>query len=163
MRTKYHPTDFSTALWHRVLAFGLAKADSFQCALPYPVILQDLGRQRLWPPELEEFRADLIDRHVSLIRWDLTRDAPTQFVRFRLSGGLESYIHSVRSLQEWSWGRERPEDPTLYCGDEPILVTESLDGRIAVFADNEEVHDLGANGVRLLEPLGVRAEPWPTP
>jgi hypothetical protein len=163
MRTKYHPTDFSAGLWHRVLSFGLAKADHFQCALPYPVVLQDLEGERLWPRELEAFRADIVDRHVSLIRWDIARDTPTQFVRFRLTPGLEAYIHAVRGLQDWSWSKSRPEDPTLYAGDEPILVTESLDGRIAVFADHDEVHDLGAHGVRLLEPLGVRAEPWPTP
>jgi hypothetical protein len=163
MRTKYHPTDFSAALWHRVLSFSLEKSDSFQCALPYPVVVQDLERELLWPPELEAFRPEIVDRHVSLIRWDITRDKPTQFVRFRLTPGLEAYMRAVRSLQEWSWTKDRPEDPTLFAGDEPILVTESRDGRIAVFADNDEVHDLGAHGVRLLEPLGVRAEPWPTP
>ena len=41
--------------------------------------------------------------------------------------------------------------------------TDSVEGRIAIFADPDDVAALTGVGIRLLEPLGVKAEPWPTP
>jgi len=163
VRRKYHPTDFSDGQWQRLLAYALERADAFECVLPYRVVLQNLECAPLWPAELDEHREAIVDRYVSLIRWELRRDEPTQFVRFRLTTALRSYIQGADRLEDWCWRSGRPEDPSFFRGGEPVLVTESIDGRIAVYADPDEVQGLGSRGVRLLEPLGVRAEPWPTP
>lgn len=163
VRRRYHPVDHGDRQWHAILAFALSRADGFECALPYPVIAQDLGALPLWPPALKRFKADMVDRTVSLIRWDELQEQATQFVRFRLSSALIGYVASRRRLEQWSWSQGSPEDPTLYLGDEVLLATESRQGRIAVYADDLDVAHLTAAGVRLLEPLGVRAQPWPTP
>lgn len=163
MRRKYHPTDFSDGQWQRLLAYALERADGFECVLPYRVVLQDLASAPLWPAELDEHRDAVVDRYVSLIRWELRRDESTQFVRFHLTPALRAYIRTMNRLEDWSWRTGRPEDPGFFRKDEPVLVTESIDGRIAVYADPDEVQGLGSLGVHLLEPLGVRAEPWPTP
>jgi hypothetical protein len=162
-RKRYHPVDAGDRQWHALLAFALERADGFECALPYPVTLQDMAAWPLWPRALGRFRADVVDRHVSLFRWEELQRFPTQFVRFRLSPGLAGWIESPRCLDHWCWRYDMPEDPTFYCGHEVLLATESRHGRIAVYADPFDVAVLAGSGIRLLEPLGVRAEPWPTP
>jgi len=162
-RRKYHPTDFGEAQWRRLLTFALAEADAFECAIPYRTVVHDLSASPLWPEELNAFRGLVMDRHVSLIRWEFLHDYPTQFVRLRLTPGLKVFIRRLAHLQEWSWATGHPEDPALYGGGAPILETESVAGRVAVYADPKEVTRLMSVGVRLLEPLGVKPEPWPTP
>ena len=161
-RRRYHPVDAGDRQWHALLAFVLERADAFECAIPYPVITQDLARLPLWPPALAAFRADLVERHVSLIRWDTRQDYGTQYVRLRLGAALAGWIASLRRLEDWSWRRGTPEDPAFFHGDQLLLSTESRDGRIAVYADPVDRDTLSHAGIRLLEPLGVRAEPWPT-
>ena len=162
-RRRYHPTDFGERQWHRLLAFALSRADSFECALPYPYVVQDLARAPLWPPELEMLRRDLVDRHVSMIRWELTRDYPTQFARFRLTPRVVRYVRAVGPIDAWSWECRAPRDPTFYSDDMPIMATDSVEGRIAVFVDQADLEMLTGSGIRLVEPLGVTAKPWPTP
>ena len=162
-RRRYHPADFGDLQWARLLAFALERADGFECAIPYPYVVQDLAVAPLWPPELNAFQPDLVDRHVSLIRWELAHDYATQFVRFRITPALAGYVRAMRHLEYWSWQRGAPEDPTLYEGNAVVLATESVDGRIAVYADAADVAILNDHGIRLIEPLGLKAEPWPTP
>lgn len=162
-RRRYHPADASDRQWHTLRDFALDRADAFECALPYPYVTQDLARLPLSPMGLRVFRSDVLERHVSLIRWEERQDYPTLFVRLRMSSALAGWIASFRRLEHWSWRLGAPEDPTFYLGDETLLATASRDGRIAVFADSEEWASLSGVGIRLLEPLGLRAEPWPTP
>lgn len=162
-RRRYHPTEHGQGPWQALLDFALERADAFGCALPYRVVRQDFLGARLPVPMLERFRTDLLDRHASLIRWGLLRDEPTEFVVLRLSPELRRAIRSVRRLESWSWEHGRPEDPALLLGGLPILETESADGRAALYATEAEMAALAAGGLRLVEPLGVRAEPWPTP
>lgn len=162
-RRRYHPADSGNWQWSRLLAFAMERADSYECAVPYPIVVQDLQRAPLWPRPLQALRGEVIDRHVSTIRWELAQDYATQFVRFRLTSDLRAYICSIRRLEEWSWRLGTPEDPTFYHGEALLLATESVQGRISVYADPEELAALTGVGIRLLEPLGVKAEPWPTP
>lgn len=162
-RRRYHPTEHGQRPWHVLLDFALERADAFACALPYRIVRQDYFDARLPVPLLERFRADVLERHVSLIRWGVLRDQPTEFVVLRLSPELRRAIRAVRRLEAWSWDHGRPEDPTLLAGDLPILETESADGRVALYATEAEMAALATGGVRLVESLGVRAEPWPTP
>jgi hypothetical protein len=149
--------------WTRLLAFALERADTFECAVPYPVIVQDLSAAPLWPRELEPLRPALVDRHVSLVRWDLVQDYPTQYLRFRLAAPVASYVRSLPRLETWSWQLGTPEDPTFFEDGTPLLSTESVDGRISVYAEPADVAALTGVGIRLVESLGVKPEPWPTP
>ena len=162
-RRRYHPTDYGQRPWQALLGFALARADTFACALPYRVVRQDFIAARLPVPVLERFRDDIEERYAGLIRWGVLREEPTEFVTLRLSPELRRAIQQVRRLEEWSWEHGRPEDPTLLLGDAPILETESVDGRVSLYATADEMASLAASGVRLVEPLGVHAEPWPTP
>lgn len=162
-RRRYHPSDSSDRHWQRLLQYALGKADTFECAIPYPVVLQDLAHAPLWPTALQAFRRNLIDRHASVIRWELRRDYATQFVRFQLTAPLLNYIRSFPQLEAWRWDYGAPEDPAFFSGEAVLLATESAQGRIAVYADAAELAALTGAGIRLLEPLGVTAEPWPTP
>jgi len=162
-RRRYHPTEYGQRPWQALLGFALERADAFTCALPYRVVRQDFFGARLPVPLLERFREDIEARYASVIRWGILREQPTEFVTLRLSPELRRAIQTVRRLEEWSWDHGRPEDPTLLLGDAPILETESVDGRVTLYATADEMAALVANGVRLVEPLGVRAEPWPTP
>jgi hypothetical protein len=161
-RRRYHPADAGDRQWQMLLAFALDRSDHFECALGYPMVTQDLARLKL-PAPLDAFRPQLVERHVSLIRWETRQDYPTQFVRFRLIPPLAAWVASLRRLEHWAWDRGAPEDPTFYRDGEVLLATESRDGRIAVYADDVDHAALTGVGIRLLEPLGVRAEPWPTP
>lgn len=162
-RRRYHPTDFSDALWLRLVEYGLERADAFRCALPYRFVHVDYARSPLWPPTLEAHRDALLDRYVSHIRADRARERPTEFATFELTRELQRLIRGVTSLKNWSWRHGLPEDPTFLAGSEIVLATESEHGRIVVYADDGELEALGAAGVRLIEPLGVEAAPWPTP
>jgi len=162
-RRRYHPTDFGDRQWARLLQFALQRADSFEVAVPYLFVAQDLWRTRLWPRVLEGLRGDMVDRHVSFVRWEQTREMPTQFVRFRLTARVAGYISALPRLEAWDWEHGTPEDPTFYEGDDVLLASDSAQGRIAVYADPSEVALLSDVGIRLIEPLGVQAEPWPTP
>lgn len=104
-----------------------------------------------------------MDRHVSLIRWELRRDYATQFVRYRLAPAVVDYVLGIGTLTEWSWEESAPCDPTFYRGESLILATDSAEGRIAVYADERDLALLTGAGIRLVEPLGVKPEPWPTP
>jgi hypothetical protein len=163
VRRRYHPVDAGDRQWQALLTFALDRADSFECALPYPVIVQSLEGLPLWPRSLARFQADVVDRHVSLLRWGEWQPVGTQFVRLRLTPALSGWVGALRRLDHWSWRHDMPEDPTFYRGDEVLVATESRNGRIAVYADDFDVAVLAGSGIRLLEPLGVRAAPWPTP
>ena len=91
-RRRYHPADASDRQWHMLLSFALERADTFECALPYRFVTQDLRRLPLWPPALMPFKADLLERHVSLIRWETRHDYATQFARFRMSPALAGWV-----------------------------------------------------------------------
>ena len=162
-RRCYHPTDFGDAQWARLLDFALDRADAFECAIPYRYIACDLDQTPLWPRTLEALRGELVDRYVSHIRGDRLREVPAQFLRFRLTPRVLELIRSVPRLEAWSWAKHMPEDPVLYLGDTVLLATESAHGRITVYADSDDLAALSGVGIRLIEPLGVRAEPWPTP
>lgn len=162
-RSKRHPVDYNDHQWRALLSFALQRADSFECAVPYPFIAHNLARTPLWPRALNAFRGQLIDRYVSFVRWESCLSYPTQFVRFRLQPELIEYIRAIGPLDNWQWDRQAPEDPAFYAADELLLATSSADGRIAVFVADDEIASLEALGVRLVEPLGVTAEPWPTP
>lgn len=162
-RRPYHPTDFGQLQWARLLEHALERADTIEFALPYRFVAQDLWHAALWPRRLESFRGDLVERHVSLVRWDRLREEATQFVSFRSSAQLGRMLRAVPRLEAWSWRRDLPEDPVFRAGGQVLLATESRAGRITVFADPAEAALLVGAGVRLVEPLGVRAEPWPTP
>jgi hypothetical protein len=146
-----------------LLEFALERSDAFECAIPYPYVVHDFANAPLWPTELQPLDSDVVTRFASTIRWDLIQDYATQFVRFRSTPALRRYIRSVGSLEAWSWEKGTPEDPTFLVGDSVILSTESTSGRIAVYASRTDVADLSDVGIHLIEPLGVKAEPWPTP
>ncbi len=162
-RRRYHPTDFTDALWRRLIEYGIERSDSFRCALPYRFVHVDYMRAPLWPPTLEAHRGAMIDRYVSHIRAERAREKPTEFAVFEFTPSLLRLIRGVTSLQHWNWRRGLPEDPTFLAGEEIVLTSESQAGRIVVYADEREIEALGADGVRLIEPLGVEAAPWPTP
>lgn len=162
-RRRYHPTDFGDAQWARLLEFALDRADSFECAVPYRYTTCDLRRAPLWPRSLESMRVDLVDRYVCHVRGDRLRDEPAQFLRFRLTPRVLRAIRAVPRLEAWSWKMGAPEDPVLYLGDTVLLATESAHGQITVYADPDDLATLSGAGIRLIEPLDVRAEPWPTP
>ncbi len=162
-RRRYHPTDYGDRQWRRLRAFALSRADSFECAVPYPFVMQDLRQAPLWPPELNGFSEYMVDRYVSLIRWDVARSYATQYVRYELSEPVASYVDSVDRLEGWSWDEGKPRDPTFYVGDSLLMATDSLQGRIAVYVDERDFALLAGAGIRLVEPLGVKADPWPTP
>jgi hypothetical protein len=162
-RRSYHPTDFGDAQWARLLAFALERADAFECAIPYRYISCDLERAPLWPRGLETLRADVVDRYISHVRGDRLRDEPAQFLRFHLTPRVLRFVRSIPRLEAWSWKAGMPEDPVLYQGETVLLATESAHGRITVYADSDDLAVLSGAGIRLIEPLGVRAEPWPTP
>jgi hypothetical protein len=162
-RRRYHPTDFSDSLWRNLLDYAIERADTFRCALPYRFVQVDFEHAPLWPQTLEAHRGALIERYVSHIRAERTREHPTQFAVFTLTPQVERLIRGVTSLQNWSWRHGLPEDPSFLAGTEVVIDTESGPGRIVVYADEREFEALGAAGVRLIEPLGVEAAPWPTP
>lgn len=162
-RRRYHPTDFGPKQWQRLLSFALGRSDEVEVAVPYVTIVQDLAASPLWPPALEARRNAVTDRSVSLIRWGRLQDTPTQFVRLSLTADVRRYVRRLGPLERWSWRRSAPEDPTFLCRGAVVLATESGTGRISVFADTRDFAALTDSGVRLLEPLGAEAEPWPTP
>jgi hypothetical protein len=162
-RRCYYPTDYGDRQWERLLAFALSRADSFECAVPYPYVMQDLRSAPLWPPELNRLGEHMIDRHVSLIRWEVLRAYPIQYVRYRMESEVVDYVHGIGGLEDWSWDGKAPRDPTFYLGNAPLLATDSLQGRIAVYVDARDLATLTGAGIRLVEPLGVKPEPWPTP
>ncbi|MCB0216953.1 MAG: hypothetical protein KDH92_09975 [Chloroflexi bacterium] len=162
-RQRYHPTDFGARQWARLLDFALARADRFECAIPYPFVAQELWTAPLFTAGLEPLREALIDRHVSLLRGGQTRDQATQYLSFELRPAVAEFIRSVRRLEGWSWSRRMPEDPSFLIDETLLLATDSVGGRITVYADPDERQALQGAGIRLIEPLGVQAEPWPTP
>ncbi len=162
-RRKHFPVDFGDVPWRMLLGFALQTADRFECAIPYPYVALSLERAPLWPRGLNAFRGQLIDRHVNHVRWDRLQPYPTQYVRFRLTPELRRYVQGIGPLDNWLWANDVPEDPAFYVGEEPLLMADSIDGRIAVFVRSDELDRLAAQGVRLVQPLGVAAEPWPTP
>jgi hypothetical protein len=162
-RERYHPLDYGDRQWSRLLTFALERADSFECAIPYLYVVQDLARAPFWPTSLNSLRHDLIERYVSFVRWERNREYPTQFARFRLTPRVAQYVRALGSLDNWLWEHDAPEDPTFYAGDAVLLTADSVDGRIAVYVDDTDILRLANSGVRLIEPLGVTAEPWPTP
>ena len=162
-RQRYHPTDFGARQWASLLDFALERADQFECAIPYPFVAQELWTAPLFAPGLDPLREALIDRHVSLFRGGQTRDYPTQYLRFELRPAVADFIRSVRRLEGWNWSRQMPEDPCFLLDDALLLATDSAEGRITVYADPDERQALQGAGIRLIEPLGVRADPWPTP
>ncbi len=162
-RQRYHPTDFGDRPWARLLDFALERSDHLECAIPYPYVSQDLWSAPLFSPALEALRGALVDRHVSMLRAGQLREEATQFLRFRMTPEVAAFARSIRRLEGWSWERQMPEDPVFLSGEVVLLSTESVQGRIAVYADREERDALRSSGVRLVEPLGVQAKPWPTP
>lgn len=162
-RRRYHPTDFGNLQWSRLLDFELDRADGFECTIPYTYVAIDIWRTPLWPPQLEGLRADMLDRYATFVRGDAVSDQAAQVIRFRLTARVARFIRSVRTLEGWSWKHGLPEDPAFFQADTPLLATESRHGRITVFASTDDVATLSGAGIRLIEPLGVRAEPWPTP
>lgn len=162
-RRRYHPTDFGNLQWARLLDFELGRADSFECTLPYRYVSMDIWRERLWPDRLQALRPDMTDRYATFVRGERMRDDAAQIVRFRMTPRVARFIRSIRHLESWSWPNELPEDPAFFLGDTLLLATESRQGRITVYADATDVATLHGAGVRLIEPLGVQADPWPTP
>lgn len=162
-RRRYHPTDFTDVLWQRLVEYGIERSNTFRCALPYRFVQFDYPDAPLWPPTLEAHRGALVERYVSHVRAQHTRDSATEFAVFGLTPPVVRLVRGVASLQHWHWRRGLPEDPTFMAGDEIVLATESRQGRIVVYADDRELESLGALGIRLIEPLGVEAAPWPTP
>lgn len=162
-RRRYHPRDFGDQQWARLLAFALDRSDAFECAIPYPYVAHDLDAVPLWPPELDALRDDVLERHVSTIRWACMQDYATQFVRLRVTPALRDFAREAGPLASWKWSNGLPEDPAFLRRGAVILTTESASGRIAVYADRTDVAQLTDAGVQLIEPLDVRAEPWPTP
>ncbi len=162
-RLRWHPVDYGDAPWQRLLAFALAHADHFECVVPYRVVRLDLLRAPLWPPTLEAYRDDLVSRHASVIRGETTQDSPVEYLRFRMSPLVRRFVGRTRRLEDWSWSHGRPEDPAFLRGELPLLLTNSQHGRVTVFATEAERADLADGGLRLVEPLAARAEPWPTP
>jgi hypothetical protein len=125
--------------------------------------MQDLKDSPLWPPALNALRQYMVDRHVSLIRWEQMREHPTQFVRYALAPQVVDYVRGIGALSDWDWELNTPQDPTFYAEDKPVLATDSTSGRIALFADEDDLAWLAHAGIRVVEPLGVKADPWPTP
>ena len=162
-RRRYHPTDFNDALWQRLIEYGIERSDAFRLALPHRFVHVDYMRSPLWPPTLEAHRGAMTERYVSHVRGDRSRDKPTEFAVFGLKPPIKRLVRGVSSLQHWDWRRGLPEDPTFLAGDKVMLTTESRQGRITVYADEHEFESLSEHGVRLIEPLGVKAAPWPTP
>jgi len=162
-RRRYHPTDFHSAMWRRLLEHALPRADAFRCALPYAYIRQQVDDAPFWSPMLEPHRAALLERYASHVRWHVLQEQPTEFTVFRVTVGLARTIRGVVDLSHWSWQHRLPEDPTLMADGHAIVTTESREGRITVYADDQELEALRERGVRLIEPLGVQAPPWPTP
>ncbi|MFN2251629.1 MAG: hypothetical protein ACK2UL_06895 [Anaerolineae bacterium] len=162
-RRRYHPRDFGDVQWRLLLDFALERCDAFECAIPYRYIALDLANAPLWPAELETLRGDVVGRHVSMIRRDVLQEYATQYVRFRSTSAVRRYVRSLPRLEDWSWPDGTPEDPLFVRGDSTILSTESPAGRITVYADNSDIEDLSDVGIQLIEPLDVKAEPWPTP
>lgn len=162
-RRLYYPSDSNDRLWRRLLDDAMGRADSFECALPYTIVVQRLARAPLWPEAPAGLEDHVVDRYVTLIRAGYLREHPSQIVRFRLTPGLAAYIRLLGRLGSWRWEQGHPEDPAFYAGDQPILATESRQQRISVYADEADHARLAGAGVRLVEPLGLVAEPWPTP
>ena len=162
-RRRYHPTDFGNAQWKRILRFALERADGFSCAIPYPYVVQDLWEAPLVFRVLEGIRPALAERELSMIRWERTQEQANQFLHFRMTGEVRDFVRKPKGLEAWSWRQNMPEDPSFHLGATTLVTTESGSGRIAVYANPEEHAWLTDQGVRLIEPLGVRAKPWPTP
>ena len=162
-RQRYFPIDYSDQLWRRLRDHALAQADRLVIALPYPFIAQGLARQPLGLPCLEGLRGAVLERYASHIRADRLRETPSQFVCLRLDDAVRAFAGDIATLEGWSWKRGRPEDPCFYLGEQPILTTDSPNSCITVYADRTERTVLEQSGVRLVEPLGAVAEPWPTP
>jgi hypothetical protein len=76
---------------------------------------------------------------------------------------VRRFVARTRRQADWSWPLARPEDPTFLVGELPLLSVNSASGRVVVFATAAERSELAEVGIRLLEPLAARAEPWPTP
>lgn len=162
-RHRLHPADYGDIQWQRLLDFALSRAKHFECVVPYRIVRQDLLAAPLWPPTLEAYRGDLVARHASMIRGESTLDAPVEYLRFRLSPMVRRFVARTRRQADWAWPLARPEDPTFLVNELPLLGVNSASGRVVVFATAQERTELADVGIRLLEPLAARAEPWPTP
>ncbi|MEO8083323.1 MAG: hypothetical protein ABI780_05830 [Ardenticatenales bacterium] len=163
-RRRYHPTDYGDRQWQALVAFAERHADAFQCAIPYRVVRQVADAGPLWPTALEAFRPQLLDRYATLVRWGELVDTPAELLTFRLDVGVRRWVAGAGHLAEWAWPRRMPEDPTFLVRGEPLVTTCSRTGRVAVYASAEEHAEITRQrGVRLVEPLGAVAEPWPTP
>lgn len=162
-RKRYLPTDFGDRPWQALLTFGLARADAFGCLLPYRYVQQDFFGAPLGSALLEPFADRVLERYASFVRAGHLGDTAVQVLRLRLSDELAAALRSVRRLEDWRFERGRPEDPTLALRGRPILETDSRSGQVSVYATREELEHLADEGVRLIEPLGVKAAPWPTP
>jgi len=162
-RRRYHPADYGPTTWRRLVRAALAKSDALECAIPYPHVVHDLFGAPLWPADLETLRSAVTDRHVSLVRWGRLQDEPVQLLRLALTPAVRRYVRGVDALHRWAWGLGRPEDPSFYADAEPVMTTESRSGRVSVYLTDDELARLRSAGLRLLEPLGLEADPWPTP
>lgn len=162
-RQRYFPIDYSDRLWRRLRDDALMRADRLVIALPYLYVAQGLFEAPLGLPCLEALRGAVLERYASHIRADRLRETPSQFVCLRLDDAVRAFAGDIATLEGWAWKRGRPEDPCFYLGEQPILTTDSPNGCITVYADRTERSALEQSGVRLVEPLGAVAEPWPTP
>lgn len=162
-RQRYFPIDYSDRLWRQLRDHALTRADRLVIALPYRYIAQGLLRAPLGLASVEGLQGAVLERYVSHIRADRLRETPSQFVCLRLDDAVRAFAGDIATLEGWSWKRGRPEDPCFYLGEQPLLTTDSPNGCITVYADRTERTEIEHAGVRLVEPLGAVAEPWPTP
>lgn len=163
-RRRYHPTDFGDRPWQALVAFAGRHADAFQCAVPYRVVRQSVDGAPLRPATVEVLRSSLVDRYASLLRWGEVIDVPVEVLTFRHDPAVRRFVAASPRLTDWVWAKRMPEDPTFLVRGEPLVASDSRTGRVAVFASPDEHDELTRRlGVRLVEPLGVVCEPWPTP
>lgn len=162
-RKRYLPTDFGDRPWQALLAFGLQRADAFGCVIPYRFLRQDFFDAPLQSPLLEPFADRLQERYATFLRGGHLGDTAVQVLRLSLDEELGAALRTVRRLEDWRFEQGRPEDPSLSVAGRPLLETDSRAGRVSVYATHEELEALATDGIRLIEPLGVKAAPWPTP